>query len=85
MIARGHTLAVGGLVVALAGLIALLIGDSTELRQPIMLAVVGPMSGPAAFQGQAMADAARLAVEQANASACPDSRPIELHVFDDRS
>ena len=67
----------------LAGLIALVValsqGASDELDgPPVVLAVVGPMSGPATFQGQAMSDAARLAIEEANAAGGVGGRRVEL-------
>ncbi|MFO0748003.1 MAG: ABC transporter substrate-binding protein [Myxococcota bacterium] len=59
-------------------------GSGPELRQPpVVLTVVGPMTGAGAFQGQAMADAARLAVEEANAAGGIDGRAVLLRVADD--
>lgn len=76
--------ATAGLAVLIALVVALSQGASDELDgPPVVLAVVGPMSGPATFQGQAMSDAARLAIEEANAAGGVGGRRVELRVFDD--
>lgn len=49
------------------------------------LVVIGPMSGPVAFQGEVMRDGAKLAVDQINAAGGVGGRKITLQVLDDRN
>lgn len=80
------------LALAIAGILASTVGfagpgcagsSQGAQRPPVVLAVAGPMTGPSAFQGKAMAEAAQLAVEQANASGGVNGRAIELRILDD--
>jgi branched-chain amino acid transport system substrate-binding protein len=52
-------------------------------RGALTLAVVGPMSGKAEFQGRAMARAARLAVDEVNRRGGVRGRRVDLLVLDD--
>lgn len=53
--------------------------------KPIYLAVVGPMSGPGAQNGQSMVEAIQLYVDMVNENGGVDSHDVELKVFDDRN
>jgi branched-chain amino acid transport system substrate-binding protein len=49
----------------------------------IVIAAVGPLTGSAAARGKDLEQAARMAVEEANAASGVNGRRIELNVYDD--
>lgn len=52
---------------------------------PLHIAVAGPMSGKSAHLGQAMADAVKMRVDEANAAGGVNGRPVSVLVFDDEN
>jgi ABC-type branched-subunit amino acid transport system substrate-binding protein len=54
-------------------------------REPLYLAVVGPMTGPDKASGVDMVRSINLYLEQANRAGGVDGKPVRLLVFDDQS
>lgn len=69
-----------------AGMVALgPVGSAFAQQQPIKIGVVYPISGPLAKSGNAMANGARVAVEQFNRAGGLRGRKIEVVVRDDKA
>ena len=74
-------------ILALATVLAILMaGCSSQVgggNNPIAIAAVGPMTGSAAARGKDLAQAARMAADEANAAGGVNGHRIELAVYDD--
>src|SRR5271156_3167961 len=69
-----------------AGAALLVAGCSARgagVAHPLTIAVVGPMSGPAAGRGGYREEAARLAVDEVNGLESLKGRKLQLSVYDD--
>src|SRR5271166_1157283 len=73
------TLAAIGFLILMAGCS----GDGTSGHSTITIAAVGPLTGSAAARGKDLEQAARMAVDEANAAGGVNGHPIELTVHDD--
>ena len=74
-------------ILALATVLAILMaGCSSQVgggNNPIAFAAVGPMTGSAAARGKDLAQAARMAADEANAAGGVNGHRIDLAVYDD--
>lgn len=59
-------------------------GASGGSGEPVVVAMLAPLTGGQAVSGEQMVAAAELAVEQVNAAGGAGGRPIELKVYDDK-
>lgn len=81
IILRAINMVVAATVFAVLSFTAL----AQEEKTSIEFAVAGPMSGPDAHLGRAMADAARLRIEEFNANGGLNGRLVELVEYDDKN
>ncbi|HEX2035131.1 MAG TPA: ABC transporter substrate-binding protein [Chloroflexota bacterium] len=86
MRSAGVALALVGLVVAVvvSASCAVLGGRRDTTLDPWHVALVGPMSGPAAPMGRAMAEGVRLSLDSLNRRGGIEGREVRLLVYDDR-
>jgi branched-chain amino acid transport system substrate-binding protein len=70
------------LLLALATAMASCRKEPAKKSGPILIGLVGALSGPEAELGQSIRDGALLAIEQANAQGGVRGRPLELRAYD---